>query len=576
MLSLIQTEICRRSTANTGVLLVITLITICIFHISLGAGNHSDYWQPPSESAFNFRWDGMNSHLQNAGKPTGLFTSKNNESLRKPIFSTWEKTPLSNLKPLPGSEKNIPENTIAIGLPDPNKQIEITVILRSWPDDGNSSIRNFAQDNDLKVVRIDPDSYSVTLSGSIEALTKAFGVELVNYASPRGTYIGYSGQVTLPGRLADNVLGVFGLDNRPLAYPYFFRLKNLPHITYTPNQMASLYDFDSSLDGRGQCIAIIELGGGYREEDIARYFDWLKMSPPEIKVISVDGADTQPGKDDDAEVVLDIDTAGAVVPGSRLVLYFAPNSERGFIDSVNAAIHDKDNKPSVLSISWGAAEDEWSREAIFSATRAFQMAAESNITVLCASGDNGSSDRENDSLAHVDFPASCPYVTGVGGTSFSPIDETVWNNGKAGGATGGGISDLFPLPNWQFNASVRPSANLGFHIGRGVPDVAANSDPRTGYVLIYHGEPVVFGGTSFAAPLWAGLIAQINQGSKRPVGYLNPLLYTKLANSKALNDITSGDNGDYQATPGWDACTGLGTPNGLELLRAFDGNLTQL
>jgi kumamolisin len=509
----------------------------------------------------------MNSHLQNAGEPNGISHSMINE------ISTGEEPPLSNLKPLPGSEKSIPENTIAIGLPDPNEQIEITVILRSWPEDGNSAIKNFAQDNDLKVVRIDPDGYSVTLSGSIEALRKAFGVKLTNYASPRGNYLGYSGQVTLPGRLADNVLGVFGLDNRPLAYPYFFRLKNLPHITYTPNQMASLYDFDSSLDGRGQCIAIIEFGGGYREEDIARYFNWLKMSQPEIRVVSVDGADNQPGKDDDAEVVLDIDTAGAVVPGSRLVLYFAPNSERGFIDSINAVIHDKDNKPSVLSISWGAAEDEWSQEAIFSATRAFETAAKSNITVLCASGDSGSSDGENDSLAHVDFPASCPYVTGCGGTSFSPIDETVWNNGKAGGATGGGISDIFPLPTWQFNASVQPSANPGIHVGRGVPDVAGNSDPRTGYVLIYRGVPVVFGGTSVAAPLWAGLIAQINQGLKRPVGYLNPLLYTKLANSKALNDITSGNNSAYQAAPGWDACTGLGTPNGLELLRALMENL---
>ena len=323
----------------------------------------------------------------------------------------------------------------------------------------------------------------------------------------------------MPGKLADNVLGVFGLDNRPLVYPYFLRLKNLPSITYTPNQMASLYDFNSSLDGRGQCIAIIELGGGYREEDVARYFNWLKMSQPEIKVVSVDGTDIRPGKDDDVEVVVDVDTAGAVAPGSRLVLYFAPNSERGFIDSVNAAIHDKDNKPSVLSISWGAAEDEWSQEAIISVNRAFEAAAKSNITVLCASGDDGSGDMENDSLAHADFPASCPYVTGCGGTKFSPIDEAVWNNGKKG-ATGGGISDIFPLPTWQFNASVPPSANPGDHIGRGVRDVAGNSDPKTGYVLIYHGEPAVFGGTSFAAPLWAGLIAQINQAMKKPVVYV--------------------------------------------------------
>jgi kumamolisin len=198
---------------------------------------------------------------------------------------------------------------------------------------------------------------------------------------------------------------------------------------------------------------------------------------------------------------------------------------------------------------------------------AFADAATLGITVCVAAGDNGSSDGVTDGKAHVDFPASSPHVLACGGTSLvlrgaSVSSETVWNDGPQAGATGGGVSDAFALPAWQRNAGVPPSVNPGAHVGRGVPDVAGDADPQTGYVTLVDGQRGVIGGTSAVAPLWAGLTARINQASGVALGFFNAQLY---AQANALSDITVGNNGAYAAGPGWDACTGLGSPNGTKL-----------
>ncbi len=206
--------------------------------------------------------------------------------------------------------------------------------------------------------------------------------------------------------------------------------------------------------------------------------------------------------------------------------------------------------------------------------QAFQAAAALGITVCCAAGDNGSGDGvTTDQLAHVDFPASSPYALGCGGTRLEAANnqvtsEVVWS------ATGGGVSDFFTLPTWQANAGVPPSANPDHHVGRGVPDVAGDADPQTGYDVYVDGQSVVFGGTSAVAPLWAGLIALMNQQRGQPVGYLNPKLYQnyqRLIKAEALRDVTSGDNGAYSAGLGWDACSGVGTPKGAKLRAALSG-----
>jgi kumamolisin len=205
--------------------------------------------------------------------------------------------------------------------------------------------------------------------------------------------------------------------------------------------------------------------------------------------------------------------------------------------------------------------------------QAAQAAAALGVTILAAAGDHGSDDGVGDGKAHVDFPASSPHILACGGTRLSGsgtkiASETVWNDGPGGGATGGGISDEFALPSWQSGANVPLSANPGGNQGRGVPDVAGDADPVTGYQVQVDGHQMVFGGTSAVAPLWAGLIALVNQHLKSPVGYLNPLLYTKVPVG-TLHDVTTGSNGAYSARSGWDACTGLGSPDGAKLMQAL-------
>ncbi|HYB76700.1 MAG TPA: S53 family peptidase, partial [Candidatus Bathyarchaeia archaeon] len=267
--------------------------------------------------------------------------------------------------------------------------------------------------------------------------------------------------------------------------------------------------------------------------------------------------------------------------GAKIVVYFAPNTDAGFLDAITTAIHDKTNQPTVLSISWGGPESSWTSQAMTAMDEAFQAAAAVGITVCCAAGDDGSTDGVNDGLQHVDFPASSPNALACGGTRLMASgntisSETVWNElANNEGATGGGISDFFALPTFQAGANVPPSANPGGQVGRGVPDVAGDADPTTGYVTRVDGQPDVIGGTSAVAPLWAGLIACINQKLKTPVGYANPLLYGEAASAKAFHDITSGNNGAYSAGPGWDACSGLGTPIGAAILSALAPSQTQ-
>jgi len=514
-----------------------------------------------------------------------------------------------NLKPITGSERALVKNAKAIGTPDPNEVVEVTVVLRSKeagtqissvreisaqslkerrylsreelatanalnPDD-LAKIEEFAHEHGLTIVKVSPESSSISLSGTVAKLSEAFGTKLSLYDSPTGEYRGRIGPVQVPADLASIIVGVFGLDDRHVFRPHLVRLEKQGEIvkaravavSYTPPQLAKLYDFPTGLDGSKQCIGLIELAPcGYKAKDLQAYFKGLKITQPKIIAISVDGAHNQPGNDADGEVVLDIEVAGAVAHKAKIAVYFAPNTDKGFIDVVNAAVHDKINKPTVISISWGAAEKEWTSQAMQAMDQAFQAAAAMGVTVFCASGDDGSNDNENDHKAHADFPASSPYATGCGGTRLDASDETTWNDGP-GSATGGGISDFFPLPSWQSNVHVPKSANPGGKVGRGVPDLAADADPNTGYIILLNGQNDVYGGTSAVAPLWAGLIALINQKLGKPVGYLNPLIYNGRVTPLAFRDITVGNNGAYHAGPGWDPCTGWGTPHGAVLLQ---------
>ena len=439
----------------------------------------------------------------------------------------------------------------------------------------------FAQAHRLVVVQSDAGRRSVVLSGKVHDMEAAFGVALKQFEHAGGTYRGRVGTISVPADLAGVVEGVFGLDDRPQATPHFQVLGRTESIAahavdaaFTPPQLAALYQFPTGLDGSGQCIGLIELGGGYKPADLTTYFGGLGLPVPKVRSVRVDGGRNHPtnAQSADGEVLLDIEVAAALAPKAAIVVYFAPNTDQGFLDAVTTAVHDAVHKPSVISISWGSAESNWTAQSMTQFDQAFQAAAAMGVTICCAAGDAGSGDGVKDGKPHVDFPASSPYVLGCGGTKLSAAGttrsaEVVWNEGPDS-ATGGGISGHFPLPAYQRDAKLPALAGAR---GRGVPDVAGDADPASGYRVRVDGQDMVIGGTSAVAPLWAGLIALLNQRLQQPVGFLNPLLYGSLVADKVFNDITVGNNGAFNAAAGWDACTGWGSPNGSRLLAALAG-----
>jgi kumamolisin len=320
------------------------------------------------------------------------------------------------------------------------------------------------------------------------------------------------------------------------------------------------------------------LGGGYKPADLQNYFNSLGLKKhPTVISVSVDNAANSPTTPDgpDGEVLMDIEIVGAVAPGARIVVYFAPNTSRGYLDALTTAIHDAANKPSVVSTSWGNAESTWTAQSMTAFDSAAQDAAALGVTICAASGDDGSSDGETDGQNHVDFPASAPHVLGCGGTTLESANgaitsETAWNDGPQGGSSGGGFSAQFPMPSWQTSAKIKAPSRAG----RGVPDVAGDADPNTGYNVLVDGQKLVIAGCSAVAPLWSGLIALLNQKIGKPVGFFQPTLYALPAADDAFRDITSGNNGAFSAGPGWDPVTGLGSPDGANMLAALSSSST--
>jgi kumamolisin len=516
------------------------------------------------------------------------------------------------------------------------------------PDD-IAKVEAFAQDHHLTVVEESIPRRTVKLSGTIADLEAAFRPNLKQWKVGSRTFRGRTGPISVPADLANIVVAVLGFDNRPAVRPHLLyrdgpppslnghagaankgagksagkasksksskksakaqaagaangggrvvRPRNAPDGSFKPTEVAKLYNFPAGLNGSGQCIAIIELndtdsrnrvtGTGFSASDLKAYFQAIGVPLPSVTAVGVDGGANKPGPDAnaDGEVMLDIEVAGAVAPGANIAVYFAPNTDQGFVDALTTAVHDSVRKPSVVSISWGAQEEAWTQQALNAFDQALQDAAAMGVTVCCAAGDDGSSDireaNQRDGQPHVDFPAANPFSLACGGTKLlgsgtQITSEVVWNEGDSG--TGGGVSNAFARPAYQAHSSV-PKSPKGKR-GRGVPDIAGDADPETGYqVRLVGGQNAVIGGTSAVAPLWAGLVALLNQKltgvGKPPIGFCNPFLYNSLSHSAAaLHDITHGNNdieglGKYKARKGWDPCTGLGTPDGEKLLAAL-------
>lgn len=445
------------------------------------------------------------------------------------------------------------------------------------------SVLDFAEHFGLEVTEIEAGKRTVTLRGSSDALFNAFKVQVFESQSQGQVSRCRVGPVFVPTELSEIITGVFGLDNRPQAVPHLRYAGTADHHTrpgaFDGDQLAGIYDFPVS-DGRGQTIALIELGGGYLNSDIKKFFSSINLPTPSVSSVSVNGGWNHPFNDKgaDTEVALDIQVAGAVAPGAKIVVYFAPNDDQSFLKAVLTAIHDEINKPSVISISWGAAERQWTEQQMLAMSEAFKSAAALGISVFCASGDNGANDNVYDGKAHVDFPSSSPFAIACGGTSLTMSSgvrtETVWNNGD-GSATGGGMSNVFHVPEYQMGLKLPNGSDPNF-AGRGVPDVSAVADPYTGYAVLVHGSWTIVGGTSAVAPLYAGLVARLNSRLPKPVGFINAAIYSK-PDSGAFNDITTGNNSadnvtGYESAIGWDAVTGWGSPHGMNLLEFFSND----
>ncbi|MER6784297.1 S53 family peptidase [Streptomyces sp. NPDC000658] len=512
------------------------------------------------------------------------------------------------LIPLRGSERSAHADARSAGAVSDSERIDVTLVLRrrnEIPDalvEGPETItreelaarygadpadidmvKRSAEQHGLTVTEADPASRRVKVSGTLGQLRSVVQADsLTKVTTPDPAHEGRvlehrqrTGDLRILPEWDGVVTGVTGLDNRPQARPHIQRIEaHAAHMSYSPVDLGKVYRFPPATDGSGHTIGVVELGGGIPEGDLDAYFAELGIPTPTVDVVEVGAGSNTPGVSlrADGEVMLDIEVIGALAPGARQVVYFAENSAQGFTDAISTAVFAQPT-PTVVSISWGMSEDSWTAQGRAILDAALADAAAMGVTVCVAAGDDGSSDGDPTGQAHTDFPASSPRALACGGTRLDADaatgavnSETVWNDHN-GSASGGGVSRMFEQPVWQANVGV-PDGN-GQGRRRGVPDVSANASPTSGYRVLIRGQDQIIGGTSAVAPLWAALTVRLSEALGRPLGMLQPVLYAGAApgvSPDGFRDIVQGDIGDFAATPGWDACTGLGVPDGQALL----------
>jgi len=525
------------------------------------------------------------------------------------------------MKILPGTEMIHGSTTPTLSATRPRSDEKLTVTIVLWPKSdlkhfmakgdhlsvrelavaygadpsAIKKVEDFAVTRGLSIVESSLEKRTVQVSGTVSQMELAFGVALGTYLDGTSTYRGYASSIHLPDDLVPLVVTVMGLENRQSAKPAIVVSAITPSFTgsCTALDIATAYRFPMANKGANQCVGIIELKGGYRPADLDIAFSTLGIQKPNFVDVPANHP-THFGMDPNAdlEVALDMQVVGAIAPLAKIVLFFSTSgaSSQGFHDTLASATTDASD-PSVLSISWGIAESLISTADLAALRLAYQAAQQRGITVLAASGDQGSitgsawppgfeigedgKPRRAPLNNQVSHPACDPSVLSCGGTTLTADgatvqDEKVWNNAR--GASGGGTSQIYPVPAWQDGADVggavaSPNADDGDPVvGRGVPDIAGHADGATGYRVTFNGTTHIVGGTSCVAPLFSGLVALINSVGGRKIGFINDVLY---ANPQIFRDVTAGSNAGYRARPGWDACTGLGSPDGMKLARLF-------
>ena len=487
---------------------------------------------------------------------------------------------------------------------------------------------------------------SMSVSASAGTLERAFAVSLDRLeVHGERTAIEADARPAVPAGVAGAIQSIVGLDTTAAPKPLLARRAatgasaplSAAHVAtggpqpcssassqapsqsaYTADQIASAYGFSGLYRagdlGAGVTVAVYELESD-DSSDIAAYQSCYGTHAQIIYVPVDGGAGSGAGS---GEAALDIENLIGLDPDATVLVYQGPNSDSGDpgsgpYDTFSAIVNQ--DRARVVTVSWGQCEAALGRSDAAAESTLFQQAAVQGQTIVAASGDNGAEDCDTggplaQTQAAVDDPSSQPFVTGVGGTTLSALGprptESVWNSGGNAvnslvqpGAGGGGISNFWAMPPAQLDAAaglgVRNALAAGSACGNGagycreVPDVSADADPTTGYLIYWNGSGSVpdepqgwqgIGGTSGAAPLWAALmaLADASKACSTPVGYADPALYRAAGGAYAadFNDITTGDNdftgtngGRYAATPGYDPASGLGTPNATSLVASL-------
>jgi len=469
------------------------------------------------------------------------------------------------------------------------------VAQHGYAEADRARVAGWAAASGVHVSAVDPATRRVIVHGEATRLAALFGTRLERFVGPgpRGhdvEYRGYLGSLQVPHALDGVLEGVFGLDDRPVARSQLRRLADRAPalVSYDPPEIARVYAYPQIPDGGGGLhlvAGMIELGGTVHPRDVAASFARLGLRPPDVVNVSVDGA--LPSSDPegaDVEVALDYQVLGAMVqamaPRAQLtiVVYNAPNCERGFIDAVATASADTMHRPAAISISWGSPENNWTPQGMHGMDAAFAAGGARGVSFSASAGDWGSTNAELDGLQHALHPASCPHVWACGGTTLLAargriLSESVWNELAVGqGAAGSGVSAAFQPPWYQLRSGIQArSANDG-RSGRGLPDASGNADPVTGWNVLCDGRLRITGGTSAVAPMYTALWTLISAYNGHPVGLPHATAYGSMG--RGFTDIVRGNTGGpYQAKRGWDLASGWGSPNGMRLARELNRGL---
>jgi kumamolisin len=522
--------------------------------------------------------------------------------------------------PLAGSDRTGPIGATYVGEVNPDERIVVTVYLkRRTPDlyqPGSAGdlarlsksvtrralagerrrtharaaarIKKLAARFHVTLCGFDLSQRVVVLEATAKQLTQILGAKLGIYDDGSCRFRARVGSLVVPKEIAPWTRAILGFDQRPFVRPVP-RLRPLVGAAagagLWPTEVAALYRIPLDHDVSKICVGIIALGGGYLATDLAKALAAMGREPPTIidqpvrtpapasgsapasNAAAAVGNHFGGGTVVDEEIALDLQILASLLPRARIVVYFAGNTIQSLVGAINQAIFDDVNRPQVLSVSWGSAEMFWSPSARDAMQAVLADAKRLKVTVLFAAGDELATGGIADGKAHVWFPSSSPYALSCGGTqpaANGASDEVVGSSG-----TGGGVSDFYPVPAYQTALALPPSVNDG-KTRRGVPDVAAAAAATPGYRIVLNGAEMVKDGTSAATPLWAGLIAIANAARGEPLGFANSALY---ANPAAFRQIDHGDNRvggkGYAAGPGWNACTGLGVPNGADIVAAL-------